>query len=72
MDNTPTPKKAVHLTLEVSRSQDGRMEGRADLTGTDSWQEFSGVLELLKVIEALSGDIEPVIPGTLTSEDVSE
>jgi hypothetical protein len=41
------------LLLEVSRSADGRLEGRIRAETSDQWTSFSGVLELLKVLEEL-------------------
>jgi hypothetical protein len=47
----------VRLLLEVSRTPDNRIEGRiaTDAPGpADDWRTFSGVLELLKELEALA------------------
>jgi hypothetical protein len=57
MDTSSTPRRTVRLLLEANRTSDGRIEGRigpdsADLDGT--WTAFSGVLELLKVLEELA------------------
>ena len=51
MDTAPTPGKTIRVLLDINRTPDGRLEGqiRADSTGT--WKPFSGVLELLKVLE---------------------
>jgi len=51
MDSSPTPRQTVHLLLEIDRAPDGRLEGRIGATGADAWSPFSGVLELLKVLE---------------------
>ena len=51
MDASPTPKQSVSLDLEISRAQDGRLEGQLRSDAADRWSPFSGVLELLKVIE---------------------
>jgi hypothetical protein len=42
----------MRLLVEVVRTPDGRLEGRAHTPG-NRWRSFSGVLELLKVIEDL-------------------
>ena len=41
----------MRLDLEISRAQDGRLEGQLRTDVSDRWSPFSGVLELLKVIE---------------------
>ena len=41
----------MRLALEISRAQDGRLEGQLRTDAADRWSPFSGVLELLKVIE---------------------
>ena len=51
MDTSPTPTQSVRLDLEISRAQDGRLEGQLRTEAADRWSPFSGVLELLKVIE---------------------
>jgi hypothetical protein len=52
----------VSLLVDVSRTADGRLEGRISRGSSDAGQEFSGVLELLKVLEDLldRGDAPPV------------
>jgi hypothetical protein len=57
MDTSSTPRRAVRLLLEVSRTSDGRIEGRIGAGGAElahDWTAFSGVLELLKVLEELA------------------
>jgi hypothetical protein len=53
MDASPTSEQTIRLLLDINRTADGRLEGqiRADGTGTGTWKPFSGVLELLKVLE---------------------
>ena len=41
----------MSLVLEISRAPDGRLEGQLRTVAADRWSPFSGVLELLKVIE---------------------
>ena len=41
----------MRLNLEISRAEDGRLEGQLRTDAADRWSPFSGVLELLKVIE---------------------
>jgi hypothetical protein len=45
------PRQSVSLALEISRAQDGRLEGQLRTDADDRWSPFSGVLELLKVLE---------------------
>ncbi len=42
---------AMRLVLEIDRTPDGRLEGRMRTNATNPWVPFSGVLELLKVLE---------------------
>ena len=51
MDAVPTPRQSESLVLEINRDSDGRLEGRLRSQMTDAWRPFSGVLELLKVVE---------------------
>ena len=51
MDTSPPPEQSVRLNLEISRTEDGRLEGQLRTDAVDHWSPFSGVLELLKVIE---------------------
>ena len=41
----------MRLDLEICRAEDGRLEGQLRTEAADRWSPFSGVLELLKVIE---------------------
>jgi hypothetical protein len=55
----------MSLVLEMIRTQDGRLEGQLRTQTTDPWRSFSGVLELLKVLEEtldLHQGIAPVDP----------
>jgi len=57
MDTSSTPRRTVRLLLEANRTSDGRIEGRIGPDGADPdghWTAFSGVLELLKVLEELA------------------
>ena len=45
------PRQSVSLDLEISRARDGRLEGQLRTEADDRWSPFSGVLELLKVLE---------------------
>ena len=51
MDASPPPRHTVLLLLEINRTPEGRLEGRLRTDGTGTWEAFSGVLELLKVLE---------------------
>jgi hypothetical protein len=72
MHNSPDPRSPVRLTLDVNRTQNGRLEGRVVLDGTNTGRPFSGVLELLKVIEELVDQIEPAGSGSLSPVEESE
>ena len=45
------PRQSVSLDLEISRAQDGRLEGQLRTEAGDRWNPFSGVLEFLKALE---------------------
>jgi hypothetical protein len=62
VDATSTQSPARRLVLEISRSSDGRLDGRVRAESTDRWQPFSGLLELLKTLEQLL-DIADLAPG---------
>jgi hypothetical protein len=51
MDASATPSQTTLLLLEIDRTPDGRLEGRVRTEVTNPWSPFSGVLELLKVLE---------------------
>jgi hypothetical protein len=51
MDASPTPRQTIRLLLDIKPTLDGRLEGRIRADGTTTWKPFSGVLELLKVLE---------------------
>jgi hypothetical protein len=44
-------RPSMSLVLEMNRTSDGRFEGQLRGLSTDPWKPFSGVLELLKVLE---------------------
>jgi hypothetical protein len=51
MDASPMPEQSVCLVLEITRAADGRLEGQVRTHARAAWTSFSGVLELLKVLE---------------------
>jgi len=57
MDASPVPGPTIRLLLDISRTPDGRFEGRIRADGADAWEPFSGVLELLKALEDISAAI---------------
>lgn len=56
MDSAPEPEQTILLLLDISRTPDRRIEGRIRADGTAAWKPFSGVLELLKVLEETCAD----------------
>ena len=56
MDGSPTPEQTLQLLVEIDRTSDGRLEGRIRPEAIEQWTAFSGVLELLKVLEELFED----------------
>ena len=57
MDAAPEPGQTIRLFLDISRTPDRRIEGRMRADGADAWKPFSGVLELLKVLEDTRTDL---------------
>lgn len=55
MDGSPTPR-TLQLLVEIDRTPDGRPEGRIRPDAAEQWTAFSGVLELLKVLEEFVED----------------
>jgi hypothetical protein len=53
MDTSQTPGQSASLIVELTRTPDGRLEGQLRADTGDAWRPFSGVLELLKVLEDL-------------------
>jgi hypothetical protein len=53
MGNPAKTEQSLHLLLDVARTQDGRIEGRMRTAPGDPGLPFSGVLELLRVLEDL-------------------
>jgi len=51
MDAAPAPRQTIRLLLDINRTPEGRLEGQIRADGTGTWKLFSGVLELLKVLE---------------------
>jgi hypothetical protein len=51
MDASLTPGQTIRLLLDINRTPEGRLEGQIRADGTGAWKPFSGVLELLKVLE---------------------
>jgi hypothetical protein len=56
MDGSPTPQQTLQLLVEIDRTPERRLEGRIRPGASEQWTAFSGVLELLKVLEELVED----------------
>jgi hypothetical protein len=56
MDASPLPRRTLRLLVEICRATESRFEGRMRAQPADPWRSFSGVLELLKVLEELVDD----------------
>ena len=50
------PRQTIRLLLDVSRTPDRRIEGRMRADAAVTWRPFSGILELLKVLEETCAD----------------
>ena len=55
----------VRLLLELNPAPGGRLEGRVGTPADDSWAPFSGVLELLKVIEETLAVAQSAVPNSV-------
>jgi hypothetical protein len=62
MDALPTPRPSECLLLEINRDSDGRLKGQLRTDSTNRWRPFSGVLELLKVLEETLDVIDSAAP----------
>ena len=69
---TPPPNEVTLLAFEIRRTDDGRFEGRARPEGTDAWRSFSGVLELLRVMEELLTTAGPSGPTHNDSKETGK
>jgi hypothetical protein len=56
-------RPVVRLLLELHPAPEGRLEGRVGMPADDSWASFSGVLELLKVIEEMLSATQSAVPN---------
>jgi hypothetical protein len=56
-------RPVVRLLLELHPAPEGRLEGRVGTPADDSWASFSGVLELLKVIEDTLSVTQIAVPN---------
>jgi hypothetical protein len=45
----------VRLVLDITKTRDGRYEGSLTVAGTDDQHYFSGILELLAILEEQLG-----------------
>ena len=59
-------RPVVRLLLELHRTPERRLEGRVGTPADDSWVSFSGVLELLKVIEETLSATQSAVPNPAT------
>jgi hypothetical protein len=62
MDASPIPGPTKRLLLDISQASDGRLEGLICVDTAGRWEPFSGLLELLKVIEASFPDLHKGMP----------
>ena len=56
----------MRLLLELHPALEGRLEGRVGTPADDSWASFSGVLEMLKVIEETLTAAQNAVPDPAT------
>jgi hypothetical protein len=68
MGNPRTPRPHLSVLVDVARSPDGRIDGQISTTTTGASHPFSGVLELLKVLEDLL-DRDEASPATTPPDE---
>ena len=56
MDAALAPGQTIRLLLDIGRTPDRRIEGRMRADAAVTWRPFSGILELLKVLEETCAD----------------
>jgi hypothetical protein len=59
----------MRLLVEIDRTPDGRIEGRIRTDAAARWRLFSGVLELLKVLEEV---LDPAEQGSSPAVEIKE
>jgi hypothetical protein len=61
----------MRLALDITKTSDGRYEGRLTVPGTGSQHDFAGILELLAILEEQLGpeDVPPAGPENSTNPD---
>jgi pimeloyl-ACP methyl ester carboxylesterase len=64
MDPASMPRPSLRLAVEIDRTPAGRLEGRVGTEACGPWRSYSGVLELLKVLEEVL-DEQPSPTGRL-------
>jgi Domain of unknown function (DUF4260) len=74
MATSSTPRHTTRLLLDIDRTPAGRLEGRVRPEATDSWTIYSGVLELLKVLEELLDhhELPATHAGTAEGTDMND
>jgi hypothetical protein len=61
----------MRLLAEIDRLPDGRIEGRIRSEPAEGWQQFSGVLELLKVLQQALDANEQKSPDPLEAKETT-
>ena len=61
----------VRLVLDITKTSEGRYEGRLTVPGTGAQHEFAGILELLAILEEQLGpeDVSQASPGNGAGPD---
>jgi hypothetical protein len=66
---SPGWRLIVRLVLEITKANDGRYEGRLTVPGTGARHDFSGILELLAILEEQLGPEDARHAGPENSVD---
>jgi hypothetical protein len=59
----------MRLVVEIDRTPGGRIEGRIRTEAADPWRPFSGVLELLKVLEEVLDPADQALPPAVEMKE---
>ena len=61
----------MRLILDITKTREGRYEGRLTVPGTGAQHDFAGILELLAILEEQLGpeDTRPAGPGNGADPD---
>jgi hypothetical protein len=66
---SPRWRLIVRLVVDITKTRDGRYEGRLTVPGTGAQSDFAGILELMAILEDLLGPEDARHAGRETDTD---